>query len=70
MVDFFSGIWSVISSVWNWVINIIESLIRMLNLVSYSIPGVVYLAGFMPSVISTCVLVVLSLAIIKIIVGR
>ena len=70
MLDFFSAIWSVVSSLFNWVTNIVSSFIRFLDLMAKGIPTVIYLSGFMHSFITTAVLVVLSLAIVKVIVGR
>lgn len=69
MFNFFSSIIDFFSMVWNFVSNMISGLITAISVLLSAVTLPPLLVGFVPSVISTSILVVGSIGVIKLIVG-
>lgn len=70
MFDFFEKVLGFIETVFEFFINLVESLFMALEVLSKSIVFPLELAGLMPSVIGSAMVIVVSLAVVKFIVGR
>lgn len=70
MFDFFDTVIEYISLAWEFLSNLVTSLITALTLTVTSVGTVSVLAGFMPSIIGSCIVVFFAIAVTKFIVGR
>ncbi len=70
MFDFFDKIIGFFEMIWTLVVNLVNSLLMLLGTI-VNIPVVIgVLAMYLPAVIFTGVMVTISFAVIKLIVGR
>lgn len=69
MFNFFSSIIDFFSMVWNFISNLISGLITAISVLLSAVTLPPFLVGFVPSVISTSLLVVGSIGVLKLIVG-
>lgn len=70
MFDFFDQILGFIESVWQFVINIINSLVIALETLTTAVRLPLELVAYVPGILGSSIVVVVSLAIVKFIVGR
>lgn len=70
MFDFFEKVLGFIQTVFDFFINLIKSLLMAFNVLAEAIRVPIYLSGFLPAILGAALLVVVSLAVIKFIVGR
>lgn len=70
MFDFFNQIIGYVETAFDFLLNFIESLITAVVFVSNSSAVVLSMAGFMPTIIGTCLVIVVSISIIKFLIGR
>lgn len=70
MFDFFDQVLGILNTAWTFFTNIINSLILAFDTLSNAVMLPAELALFMPSVISSCVIIMLALAVVKFLVGR
>lgn len=70
MFDFFEKVLGFIETVFEFFINLVESLFMALEVLAKSIVFPLELAGLMPSIIGSAMTIVVSLAVVKFIVGR
>lgn len=70
MFEFFSKIIGFISSVWDYFINFIESLVQAVAFLVSSSAFAVALIGYMPGIIGTAIVVFLAVFIVKFLIGR
>lgn len=70
MFDFFEKILGFIESIWQFFINLINSTILAIETLLSSIILPLELASIVPSILGASVSIVVSLAIVKFIVGR
>ena len=70
MFDFFSKILGFIETVFEFFINLVESLFMALEVLTKAIVFPLELSGLMPSILGSAMLIVVSLAVAKFIVGR
>lgn len=70
MFDFFSKILGFIETVFEFFINLVESLFMALEVLTKSIVFPLELSGLMPSIIGSAMAIVVALAVAKFIVGR
>ena len=70
MFDFINQVLGVIETVFEFFINLVESLFMALEVLSKSIVFPLELSGYMPSVLGSAMAIVVSLAVVKFIVGR
>lgn len=70
MFDFFDKILGFIESAWQFVINIINSLVIALETLTQSVTLPLKLVAYVPGILGSAITIVVSLAIVKFIVGR
>lgn len=70
MFDFFEKVLGFIETVFEFFINLVESLFMALEVLAKSIVFPLELSGLMPSIIGSAMVIVVSLAVVKFIVGR
>lgn len=70
MFDFFNQIIGYVETAFNFLLNFIESLITAVVFVTNSSTVVLGMAGFMPNIIGTCLVIVIAISIIKFLIGR
>lgn len=70
MFDFFSKILGYVESFFDFFINLVESLFTALEVLSKSIVFPLELSGLMPSILGSAMLIVISLAVAKFVIGR
>lgn len=70
MFDALGKILGFIQSAFDFFLNMIESLIQAVVFLASSVPFVTGLIPYLPSVIGSCVLITLSVAIVKFLIGR
>ena len=69
MMSFFQSIFEFIVAAFHYLINIVENIIQA-TMVVLALPSTVQsLVGYMPPLISTCATIILSVGIIKLIIG-
>ena len=70
MFDFFEKVLGFFDTIFNFFINLIESYLMAINVVAESIRLPIFLSGFLPAFLGAALLIVISLSVIKLIVGR
>lgn len=70
MFDFFSKILGYVETVFEYFLNFIDSLFMAVNVLGNSTSLPLFIAGFVPEILSAAILVVVALAVVKFIVGR
>lgn len=70
MFDFFDKIIGYIETLWNLVIGLVESLLIAIKFLLTGTDAVLYLVGFLPAIIGSCVVIFLFIYILKLILGR
>ena len=70
MFDFFEKILGFIETVFEFFINLVESLFMALEVLTKAVVFPIELSGLMPSIIGSAMLIVVSLSVVKFIVGR
>lgn len=70
MFDFFEKILGYIEDFFEFFVNFCESLFKALEVLGDSITFPMFLSGYLPSIISSSVLIVTSLAVVKFLIGR
>ncbi len=70
MLEFFDQILGFFELAWEFLLNVIKSLGSAILFVSQISPLPLSLIGFMPTVLGTCITIVVGMAVIKFIVGR
>ena len=70
MFDFFAKILGFVESFFEFFLNFCESLFKSLELLLSSITFPMILAGYLPTILGSCVIIVTSLAVVKFIAGR
>ena len=70
MFDFFEKILGFVESAFAFFINFCESLFTALEVLLSSLTLPIFLSGFLPGILGSCVVILTSLAVVKFIVGR
>lgn len=70
MFDFFEKTLGIIESVFEFFINFCESLFLATEVLTKAVVFPMELAGLMPNIIGSSMLIVISLAVVKFIIGR
>ena len=70
MAEFFSNVWSALSSFMDTITGLLENLAFFFAYVTKSFPVVISFGQFVPTIIAACLSMVVAASIIKIIVGR
>lgn len=70
MLDLFINIASWLQVLFSFVSNLVGSFIGFFSFIASSVPLVLSFTGLMPSIIGTCILLVLIVSIVKIVFGR
>lgn len=70
MVDFINQIIGYVETAFDFLLNLIESLIMAVVFVSSSSGVVLSMASFMPAIIGTCVVITVAIAVVKFLIGR
>lgn len=70
MFKFFDVLWDSITLLFNFFINIIESLINLITVLYTSLQSLSMILGFLPPIITTSALLVLSICVLNYLVGR
>lgn len=70
MLEFFSKVLGYLETFFEYFINIMESLFMGLEILTKAIVFPFELSGFLPNILGSAMLVVISLAIVKFILGR
>lgn len=70
MFDFFNQIIGYVETAFDFLLNLIESLIMAVVYVTTSSGVVLSMAQFMPAIIGTCVVITVAIAVIKFLIGR
>ena len=70
MLDFFDKIIGYLETVWNLVVGFVESMLMAVKFLLTGTDAVLYLVGFLPSIIGSCVAIFLAISLIKFILGR
>ena len=70
MFDFFNQIIGYVQTAFEFVLNLIESLIMAIVFVTSSSSVVISMSYFMPAIIGTCVVITVAIAVIKFLIGR
>lgn len=70
MLDFFGKIIGYIETVWNLVIGFVQSLLMSIKFLLTGTDAVLYLVGFLPAIIGSCIVIFLFIHILKFILGR
>ena len=70
MFDFFSKILGFVESFFEYFLNLIESLFLALRVLSTATQVPLFLSGYVPSILSSALLIVVALGVVKFIVGR
>lgn len=70
MFDFFDKIIGYIETLWNLVIGLVQSLLMAIKFLLTGTDAVLYLVGFLPAIIGSCVVIFLFIYILKLILGR
>lgn len=68
-MNFFNSIIDFIEKAWQFLLNLINSLLTATSIISYLPSFSVTLAGFVPPFIGSCILAVVAIGVIKLIVG-
>lgn len=68
-MDFFSSIWNFFQALWDFLVNMVSSIITALFVVQDSMQLPALLPGIVPGIIGSCVAAVSAVAIIKLIIG-
>lgn len=70
MFDFFEKILGFVDAVWNYFVNLIDSLILAVVFLGSSSNFATAIIGFMPPIIGTAIVVFLAIYVIKFLIGR
>lgn len=70
MFNFFGQIIGYIETLWSLVVGFVQSLLMTLKFLLTGTDAVLYLVGFLPSVIGASIVVFLAVTIVKFILGR
>lgn len=70
MFDFFNQIIGYVQTAFEFLLNLIESLIMAVVYVTTSSGVVLSMAQFMPAIIGTCVVITVAIAVVKFLIGR
>lgn len=70
MFDFFDKVIGYIEMAFEFLFNVVESLFTFITLIPKAMTLPVHLIGYLPSIIGTAVLSVMSIGVIKLLAGR
>lgn len=70
MFDFFDKILGFIETVFSFFLNLIESLIQAVLFLGQGSAFVLSLAPMMPTIIATSIIIVVSISVVKFLIGR
>lgn len=70
MFDFFNQVIGFIESIWQFFLNIINSLIMAVETLARAVSLPLELIAYVPSILGSAITLVVSLSIVKFIVGR
>lgn len=70
MFDFFDKILGFIEVIWDYFLNLIESLAMAVYFVGNSVNFTTYLVPFMPAIIGSAIVVFVAIYLIKFLIGR
>lgn len=69
MLNFFDAIVSFFNAIWQFVCNLISSTLLAIQVISVSLAIPVWLVGFVPAVIGSCIIVVAAIGVLKLVLG-
>ena len=69
MLNFFDAIVSFFNAIWQFLSNLVSSTLLAIQVISLSLAIPVWLVGFVPAVIGSCIVVVAAIGVIKLILG-
>lgn len=70
MFDFFDKILGFVEIIWDYFINLIESLAMAVYFVGTSVSFTTYIVPFMPAIIGSAIVVFMAIYLIKFLIGR
>lgn len=70
MFDFFGEILGFVSSVFQFFVNLVESLIQAVVFMASGVGFATAIVPFMPSIIGTAIVIFLAIFVIKFLIGR
>lgn len=70
MLDFFEQVLGILEAVWDFFINFLESLLTCLVVLSQASSLPLAMSPYLPTIISSCVISVVALFIVKFLIGR
>ena len=70
MFDFIGKILGYLETVWNLVVGFVQSLLMALKFLLTGTDLILYLIGFLPAIIGSCLIVFVFIYVLKMILGR
>lgn len=70
MLKFFQEVWGLLETVFQFLVSFIESLLSALYFLMNSATFNVLIVGVVPTIIGTCVTIVIAVSIVKFLLGR
>lgn len=70
MFDFFDKVLGFIETIWNLVIGIVNGLFASIKFLITGTDAVLYLVGFLPAIIGSCIAIFLFIYVLKFLLGR
>lgn len=70
MFAFFDSVVNFFTMIWDFIVNTVNGLFTLLKVLASTAQLSAVLPGQLPAIIASCVLMVVSLGVIKLIVGR
>lgn len=70
MTSFFNSVTEFFELIWNFITNLVESLLTLLRLLLDYMTVFPFFSGLLPPIIAMCGIVVVAIALAKVILGR
>lgn len=70
MFEFFDWIVDFCENIWDFLVNIFEGMTTLLGLIPSAVTIGPTVAGYVPAIVSSCVITVISISVAKLLVGR
>ena len=70
MFDFFSQVLGFLEAIWEFFLQLLDTLLVAVQLLAQAIIFPIELVGFLPAFFGTCLLITISICVVKFILGR
>lgn len=70
MLNFFDMIGELFSTIWNFIEMFVDSLLTAISVIGTAVIFPVYISGIVPQILLTATLALISLAVVKFLIGR